>query len=120
LLGIVLGYAVRVTVQAERHAHGRRQPPRTCCRCPRGLALARFIGGPRILCACDSQTKGDTHVSPNNPHQPNGGAALLLALLGRFTRRPDPIFLAIAELFLLVSFYPDWALPMMVWGRARS
>jgi len=40
------------------------------------------------------------------------GAALLLALLGRFTRRPYRIFLAIAGLFLLVSFYPDWALPM--------
>src|SRR5262245_17400689 len=40
------------------------------------------------------------------------GAALLLALLDRFTRHPYPIFLVIAGLFLLVSFYPDWALPM--------
>jgi hypothetical protein len=40
------------------------------------------------------------------------GAALLLALLARFTRRPHPIFLAIAGVFLLISFYPDWAFPM--------
>lgn len=39
-------------------------------------------------------------------------AALLLAGLGRLTRRPRPIFLAVAGAFLLVSLIPDWALPM--------
>src|SRR5262245_28610405 len=40
------------------------------------------------------------------------GAASLLALLARFSRRPHPIFLAVAGVFLLLSFYPDWAFPM--------
>lgn len=39
-------------------------------------------------------------------------AALLLAGLIRFTRRPQPIFQAVAGAFLLVSLIPDWALPM--------
>lgn len=39
-------------------------------------------------------------------------AALLLAGLTRFTRRPRPIFLAISGAFLLLSLIPDWALPM--------
>ncbi len=36
---------------------------------------------------------------------PAVSAALLLALLGRFTRRPSPIF-------LLVSLLPDWTVSM--------
>jgi len=39
-------------------------------------------------------------------------AALLLTLLGRFTRRPSSIFLGIAGVFLLVSLFPDWTVPM--------
>jgi hypothetical protein len=39
-------------------------------------------------------------------------AALLLAGLVRFTRRPRPLFLSIAGAFLLLSLIPDWALPM--------
>lgn len=39
-------------------------------------------------------------------------AALLLAGLGRFMQRPQPVFLAIAGVFLLISLIPDWALPM--------
>lgn len=39
-------------------------------------------------------------------------AALLLAGLVRFTRRPRPIFLAIAGAALLISLIPDWTVLM--------
>lgn len=39
-------------------------------------------------------------------------AALLLALLGRFSRRPYRWFLIIAVVFLLLSWIPDWTLAM--------
>jgi len=39
-------------------------------------------------------------------------AALLLAGLAQLTHRPQPIFLVVAGVFLLISIIPDWVLPM--------
>jgi hypothetical protein len=39
-------------------------------------------------------------------------AALVFVGLTRLTRRPQPIFLTIAGILLIISLIPDWVLPM--------
>lgn len=46
------------------------------------------------------------------------GAAVLLALLNRFVRRPFPIFLAVAVVFLLLSLGAPLSLPVAATTKA--
>ena len=72
-----------------------------------GVAFLAPIGGP----GAPLETIQATNVVIMSL-VPALGAGLLLALLRRVTRRPSPIFLAIAGALLLASLFPGWVLPM--------
>ena len=55
---------------------------------------------------------GRQALLPHNAVYALLGAGLVLALLGRLTRRAYTTFLAIAGVVLLASLLPDWTLPM--------